>query len=96
MRKDLQSVIDKASKSSIAFNTKLKQMTITQGKNDEESLLHMSKVASSIREEFVTTLNAEKLVSSLKDFKPTSSTPQELLASLKQEIHLLATQADRL
>lgn len=97
LRSDLQTVIEKASKSSVAFDNQLKELTIEKGANDEESLLYISQVASSIRNEFLNKLESAKLVASLKDYKPSpSSTRQQMVANLKKEIQLLATQAEKL
>jgi hypothetical protein len=97
MRSDLQTVIEKASKSSVAFDSQLKEATIEEGTNDEESLLYISRVAASIRSEFLNKVESTKLMASLKDYTPSPySTKQQMVANLKQEIQLLATQAENL
>ena len=97
MRSDLQTVITKMSKSSLAFDNHLKGMTIEKGTSDDESLLYISQVASSIRYEFLNKIESSRLVANLKDYKPsTFSTKQQMVASLKKEIQLLAAQADKL
>lgn len=97
MRSDLQTVITKISKSSLAVDNQLKDMTIEKGASDDESLLFLSQIATSIRYEFLNKVESSKLVASLKDFKPSpSSTKQQMVANLKKEIQLLATQAEKL
>jgi len=97
MRTDLQTVITKMSKSPVAFDNQLKDITIEKGTSDDESLLYISQVATSIRYEFLSKLESSKLVASLKDYKPSaSSTKQQMVANLKKEIQLLAAQAERL
>lgn len=97
MRSDLQTVIAKMSKSSVAFDDQLKDMTIEKGASDDESLLFISQVAASIRYELLNKVESSKLVASLKEFKPAaSSSKQQMVANLKKEIQLLATQAEKL
>jgi hypothetical protein len=97
MRSDLQTVITKISKSSLAVDNQLKDLTIEVGASDDESLLFISQVAMSIRYELLNKVESAKLVASLKDFKPSpSSTKQQMVANLKKEIQLLATQAEKL
>ena len=97
MRTDLQLVITKMSKSPVAFDNQLKDITIGKGASDDESLLYISQVATSIRYEFLNKIESSKLVASLKDYKPSaSSTKQQMVANLKKEIQLLAAQAERL
>jgi hypothetical protein len=97
MRSDLQTVIAKVSKSSLAFDNQLKETKIERGASDEESLLYISQVAASIRQEFLTKVASAKLVTPLKDYTPSpSSTEQQMVANLKKEIQLLATQAEKL
>lgn len=97
MRNDLQTVIAKMSKSSLSFDNQLKDMTIEKGASDDESLLYISQVATSIRHELLNKIESSKLVASLKDYKPAaSSTKQQMVASLKKEIELLAAQAEKL
>ena len=97
MRNDLQTVIVKMSKSSLAFDNQLKGMTIEKGASDDESLLYISHAATTIRYELLNKIASSKLVASLKDYKPSaSSTKQQMVANLKKEIQLLAAQAERL
>jgi len=97
MRDDLQTVITKISKSSLAFDNQLKGMTIEKGASDDESLMFMSQIATLVRYEFLNKLEAAKLTTSLKDYKPSpSSTKQQMVATLKKEIQLLASQAEAL
>ncbi len=97
MRTDLQSVIAKMSKSSLAFDNQLKEMTIEKGTSDDESLLFISQAATSIRYELLNKLESSRLVTSLKSFKPSpSSNKQQMVANLKKEIQVLATQAENL
>jgi hypothetical protein len=97
MRTDLQTVIAKISKSSLAFDSQLKEMTIEKGASDDESLLFISQIATSIRYELLSKVESSKLVASLKDYKPSvSSNKQQMVANLKKEIQLLATQAEKL
>jgi hypothetical protein len=97
MRTDLQSVIGKMSKSSTAFDQQVKQMTIEQGANDDESLLFLSNAATTIRFEMITKVDRSKMSASLRDYKPaTATTKQQMVANLKKEIQLLATQAEEL
>lgn len=97
MRNDLQTVIAKMSKSSLAFDSQVKDLTIEQGASDDESLLFISQAATSIRFELLNKLESSKLVTSLKDYRPgTSSTKQQMVANLKKEIQLLAAQVEKL
>jgi hypothetical protein len=97
MRTDLQMVITKISKSSLAFDNQLKEMTIEKGVSDDESLLFISQAATSIRYQLLNNLEASKLVAYLKEYKPSaSSTKQQMVANLKKEIQLLAVQAEKL
>ena len=97
MRNDLQTVITKMSKSTLAFDKQLKEMSIEKGASDDESLFYISQAATSIRYELLSKVESPKQVASLKDFKPSpSSTKQQMVANLKKEIQLLATQADKL
>jgi hypothetical protein len=97
MRSELQTVITKMSKSTLAFDNQLTAMTIEKGASDDESLLYISQVATSIRYELLNKLESTKLVASLKTFKPSaSSTKQQLVANLKKEIQLLSVQAEKL
>jgi hypothetical protein len=97
MRSDLQTVITKMSKSSLAFDNQLKALTIEKGTSDDESLLYLSQAATSIRYELLNKIESSKLVSSLKDYRPSASTTkQQMVANLKKEIQLLAAQAENL
>lgn len=97
MRNDLQTVLAKISKSPVAFDKEIKELTIERGASDDESLLFISQVATSIRYEFLNKVETSKLVPSLKDYKPAASTTkQKMVASLKKEIQLLAAQAEKL
>jgi hypothetical protein len=97
MRTDLQSVIGKMSKSSTGFDQQVKEMTIEQGANDDESLLFLSNAATTIRFEMITKVERSKMISSLRDYKPaTATSKQQMVANLKKEIQLLATQAEKL
>ena len=97
LRSDLQSVIDKMSKSSVAFDKELAQMTIAQGASDDESLLFISQAASSIRYELTSKLEPGQQVASLRDFRPKNfSTKAQMVSALKKEISVLADQAEKL
>jgi hypothetical protein len=97
MRNDLQTVIEKMSKSSLAIDAQLKGMTIEKGTNDDESLLYISQAAASIRYELLSKIESSKVVASLKDYKPSaSSSKQQMVANLRKEIQLLAAQAEKL
>ena len=97
MRTDLQTVIAKISKSSLAVDPQIKEMEIEKGASDDESLLFISQAVTSIRYELLSKIEPSKLVASLKEYKPSaSSTKQQMVANLKKEIQLLASQAERL
>lgn len=97
MRGDLQAVITKMSKSSLAFDEQFKEMTIEKGANDDESLLYLSLAATSIRYELLNKIEPSKVVVSLKDFKPSAlSSKQQMVSILKKEIQLLTAQAEQL
>ena len=97
MRNDLQTVITKMSKSTLAFDKQVKELSIEKGASDDESLFYISQAATSIRYELLSRIEPSNQVASLKDFKPSpSSTKQQMVANLKKEIQLLATQADKL
>ncbi|MBT1699510.1 hypothetical protein KK083_21610 [Fulvivirgaceae bacterium PWU4] len=97
MRNDLQTVIAKMSKSSLAIDGQLKDLTIEKGASDEESLRRISQAAASVRYQLLRKLEPSKLVASLKDYKASEvSTKQQMLASLQEEIELLAAQAEKL
>jgi len=97
MRNDLQTVITKMSKSTLAFDKQVKEMSIEKGASDDESLLYISQAATSIRYELLSKVESSSQVASLKDFRPSpSSTKQQMVANLKKEIQLLATQAEKL
>ena len=97
MRSDLQTVITKISKSSVAFDPQIKEMTIEKGATDDESLLFISQAATFIRYDLLNKVESSKLVASLKEYKPSStSTKQQMVANLKKEIQLLAAQAEKL
>jgi hypothetical protein len=97
MRNDLQTVISKMSKSSLAIDRQWKDMTIEKGASDDESLLYISQAATSIRYELLNRIESSKLVASLKAYTPSaSSTKQQVVANLKKEIQLLAAQAEKL
>jgi hypothetical protein len=97
MRNDLQTVITKMSKSSLTIDRQLKDMTIEKGASDDESLLYISQAAASIRYELLRRIEPAQLVASLKDYKHSASlTNQQTVADLKEEIQLLAAQAEKL
>ena len=97
MRTDLQSVVKRMSKSNLAFDPQVKEMTIKKGENDDESLLFLSQAATTIRYELLNKLESVKLVAPLKEFKPDAATSkQQMVANLKKEIQALATQAEQL
>jgi hypothetical protein len=97
MRTDLQTVVTKMSKSNLAFDAQVKDMTIEKGENDDESLLFLSQAATTIRYELLNKVDGSKLVASLKEFKPgAASNKQQMVANLKKEIQILATQAEKL
>ena len=97
LRSDLQSVINKMSTSSVAFDKQVAEMKLEQGASDDESLLFISQAVNSIRYEFTSKLDQSKLISSLKEYKPKSfSTKQQMVSALKKEIDMLADQAEKL
>lgn len=97
MRTELQTVVAKMSKSSFAFDSQFREMTIEKGTNDDESLLYLSQAATSIRYEFLTKLESSKLVASLKEYRPSAAAnKQQMVSSLKKEIQMLAAQAEKL
>lgn len=97
MRNDLQTVIIKVRRSSLAVDNTLKNMTIEKGASDDESLLRISQAAASVRYELLRKMESSKLVASLKDYKASeASTKQQMVASLQEEIQLLAAQAEKL
>lgn len=97
MRSDLQTVITKISRSSIAIDPQIKELTIEKGGTDDESLFFISQAVTSIRYELLIKIEPSKLVASLKEYKPSaSSNKQQMVANLKKEIQLLASQAERL
>ena len=97
LRTDLQSVINKMSQSSVAFDKQVSEMKLEPGNNDDESLLFISQAVNSVRYEIVTKIESSRLVSSLRDYKPASfSTKQQMVSALKKEIEILANQAEKL
>jgi hypothetical protein len=97
MRNDLQTVITKMSKSHVAFDKHVKELSIEKGASDDESLFYISQAATSIRYELLSKIELSNQVASLKDFKPSPAfTKQQIVANLKKEIQMLATQADKL
>jgi hypothetical protein len=97
MRTDLQTVITKMSKSPVAFDQQVKEMTIEKGANDDESLLFLSQAATTIRFELLNKVESSKMIASLKNFKPgAASTKQQMVTNLKREIEVLTTQAEML
>jgi hypothetical protein len=97
MRTDLQTVVAKMAKSSLAFDSQVKDMTIEKGENDDESLLFLSQAATTIRYELLNKLERSKIVASLKEFKAgAASNKQQMVANLKKEIQVLASQAEQL
>lgn len=97
MRNDLQTVITKISRSSLAIDNQLKYLTIAKGTSDDESLLFISQAAASVRYELLRKMESSKVVASLKDYKPSaSSTTQQMATNLEKEIQLLAAQAEKL
>jgi trehalose-6-phosphate synthase len=97
MRTDLQTVIEKMSKSTVSFDKHVAEMNIEKGTTDDESLLFLSQAISTIRFEFLNKLKSSELVTSLREYKPvTFSTKQQMVAALKKEIKILANQAENL
>ena len=97
MRTDLQSVIEKMSKSTFGFDKQVVEMTIGKGTSDDESLLYLSQAVTSVRYELLNRLESSRMISSLKDFKPTAATTkQQMVSNLKKEIQILASQAEKL
>ena len=97
MRGDLQALITKVAKSSLATDAQLKDMTIAKGASDDESLLLISQAAATVRYELLRKMESSDLVASLKDYRPSeSSTKQQRVANLKEEIQLLTAQVEKL
>lgn len=97
LRTDLQSVINKMSQSSVAFDKQVAEMKVEQGNNDDESLLFISQAVNSVRYEILNKIESSKLVASLRNYKPGSfSTKQQMVSALKKEIEMLANQAEKL
>jgi hypothetical protein len=97
MRTDLQTVITKMSKSPVSFDKHIAAMNIEKGSTDDESLLFLSQAITTIRYEFINKLKSSELITSLKEYKPvTFSTKQQMVAALKNEIQILANQAENL
>lgn len=97
LRADLETVIAKMSKSSLAFDKNLSSMKIAKGGTDDESLLLISQAVNSIRYELVNKLETTQLIASLKNYEPAViSNKQQMVASLKKEIEILANQAEKL
>jgi hypothetical protein len=97
MRTELQTVVAKMSKSTLAFDNQFKDMTIEKGESDDESLLYLSQAATSIRYELLNKVDRSKQVAALKEFKPGApSNKQQMVANLRKEIQALTTQAEKL
>jgi hypothetical protein len=97
LRTDLQSVINKMSLSSVAFDKQVSEMKVEQGTNDDESLLFISQAVNTIRYEILSKVESAKLVASLREYKPASfSTKQQMVFALKKEIGVLSRQAEKL
>jgi hypothetical protein len=97
MRTDLQTVIEKMSKSTVSFDKNVEEMNIEKGATDDESLLFLSQAITAIRYEFLNKLKTPELVSSLKEYRPvTFSNKQQMVTALKKEIQILASQAENL
>lgn len=97
MRTDLQTVINKMSTSSVAFDQQVKDMEIEKGSSDDESLLFISQAATTIRFELLSKVESSRIVSSLKEFRPVAATTkQQMVVNLKNEIEALAMQVGKL
>jgi hypothetical protein len=96
LRSDLQTVITKMSKSSLAFDKRVTDLTVKNCVCDEAGLCYLSKIVTSIRHELVEKIEPSKLVVSLKECDHASQPEQQTLASLKKEVQLLTAQADLL
>lgn len=97
MRSDLLTVATKMSKSSVNFDMNVSEMKIEKGATDDESLLYISQAATAIRYELINKVESSKLIASLKEYKPLrAGSKQQMVSNLKNEIELLATQADKL
>src|SRR5688572_5614661 len=70
MRSDVQSVIEKMSKSPISFDRQIAAMKIEKGQSDDESLLFLSQAVTAIRYELVSKIESSKLIGALKEYKP--------------------------
>lgn len=97
LRTDLQAVVDKMSKSTIAFEKEVAEMEIAKGTTDDESLLFIAQAASAIRYEMLNKVDAAKLISPLREYRPSNaSSKQKMVMALQKEIQLLSTQADKI
>ena len=97
LRSDLQTALNKMSRSSVAFDPAVLEMEIAQGGNDDESLLYISHAAAVVREELITKVEPAKVLSDLKEYKSRpGSTKQQMMAGLKTEVRLLVNQTERL
>jgi hypothetical protein len=97
MRSDLQTVIARMSKSTLAFDKTVSDLEITKGTSDDESLLFISQAANSIRHEFVSKIESTKLIASLRQYQPSDfSNKQQMVSALKKEIQILSNQAEKL
>lgn len=97
MRSDLQTVIGKLAKSNTGLSTQITNVEISQGTNDDESLLFIYQTAFAVHAELVANTDPGKLIPELKkqNLQP-SSNKRQLVASLKKEIKLLEDQAEKL
>lgn len=97
MRNDLQSIIVKMSKSSLSFDKQVTEMKIEKGGTDDESLLFISQATANVRYHLLSKIETPKLVSSLRSYKPENVfSKQQMVAALKNEIQILASQAEKL
>jgi hypothetical protein len=97
MRSDLQTVINKMSQSTLAFDKHVSDLKISKGSSDDESLLFISQAVNSVRYEFLSKVESSKLIASLKQYQPSNfSTKQQMVSALKKEIQTLTTQAEKL
>jgi hypothetical protein len=97
MRADLQTVISRMSKSSVAFDKAVSEMEVEKGATDDESLLFISQAATTVRHELLNKVEPSKMVTALKEFKPAPAvSKQQMVSNLKSEIDILNTQAGKL
>jgi hypothetical protein len=96
LRSDLQMVINKMSKSSLAFDKRVTGLTVKNCVCDEEGLRYLSTIATSIRRELMKKIESSSLVGSWKAGDLAPQPEQQTLASLNKEVQLLTAQADML